>query len=433
MSPPGSTDPEEKSSPDKPDEERESHLDPSFQPENSDQNRMDNYIRSESTIPNHPFTRTFAGRDPSIPDDSITSTGMGHTPLGIVRNTARNVRNDELTRHDPSSELQRTGVNFETRGFSAGNPVRSLSSSALLDDGSFEIEENYNSLAATFELHPLIGDNEPTTDLPRTYSFEGTNDPLTYPQHAHHHDNDVGEGTVSAIIPNQYERNFLFNLYAHGFCAPQRHDENMDRKPAAMDPVLFQQQQQLHHFPHFPHQAYNYPTQAANNPSSFNPTLDRSPQHQGTIDTQMNNRKPPPVASLSRQSDRASQGKGTAETKASNLEAPPIASLPGQGNRRSNRRAPQTKKSKKKPKANARKASPKGAKFTRSKTRIGPKIKIATGKKSSSVSSREHPIQPTSTQLAEARTPRKLEALQTWFQRLQDLIEYKDAHGHSKF
>jgi len=37
---------------------------------------------------------------------------------------------------------------------------------------------------------------------------------------------------------------------------------------------------------------------------------------------------------------------------------------------------------------------------------------------------------PTEEELAQASTPRARRAIETWYQRLNELIEYKERHGH---
>jgi hypothetical protein len=40
---------------------------------------------------------------------------------------------------------------------------------------------------------------------------------------------------------------------------------------------------------------------------------------------------------------------------------------------------------------------------------------------------------PTEEELERARTPRKQNALKTWYQRLRELIEFQEQNGHSKY
>lgn len=408
MSHHGSTDRdrEAKVSPQELEEDGENEHDIDCQQHNLVENKMYHSIRSESSVPNHLFNGDFGESDASM-SYPFTATGVTrHTPFGV-------------SEHDPSSELLESGLNFENRGFLAVEPACLPPSSALSNDNtSFELE-NYEKLTEDLGLNPLIEVNEPTGDFSLTHSFEENKDSLTDPQRIHHsRENDVSDGTVSAMIPNFYEKHYIFSLYAHGYCTPQRYDEDMDRKPAAVDSRLFQQQNQQYYYPN---QQSMYPTQASNNAISFDRTIDRSLRDQATVEKKVDERKSPPVASVAHGSDRSTHDNGKTN---SNLKAPPVASLPARGTRRSSRITTQTIKNKVSPK----KAHSKVVKSPRSKTRNGSRIKAAAPPKRTSTLI----IRPTKKQLNEARTRRKTEALLTWFKRLQELVEFKDDNGHGK-
>ena len=376
------------------------------QQRNQVHNRMYHSVRSESSVPNHPFNGVFGESDASMSYPFNATAVTRHSTFG-------------MSEHDPSSELLGSGLNFENRGYSAVEAACPPPSSALSNDNtSFELE-NYEQLTEDLGLNPLIDMNEPTGDFLLTHSFDENKDSLIDPQRIHHsRENDVSDGTVSAIIPNFYEKHYIFSLYAHGYCTPQRYDEDMDRKPAAVDSRLFQQQNQQHFYPN---QQSMYPTQASNNAISFDRTIDRSLRDQATIEKKVDERKSPPVASVARGSDRSTHNKGKVN---SNLKAPPVASFPARGNRRSSRITTQTIKSKVSPK----KAHSKLVNSARPKTRADSKIKAAGPPKRTSTLI----IRPTKKQLTEARTRRKTEALLTWFKRLQELVEFKDDNGHGK-
>jgi hypothetical protein len=420
MSHHGSTDREARVSPQELDEDGENEHDVNCQPRNLVQNRMYPSIQSESSVPNNPFIGAFGESDASMSYPFTATAVTRHTPFGMSDHATRNIENAETIRHDPSSELLGSGLNFENRGFLAVEPTCPSSSSALINDStSFEIE-NYEKLAEDLRLNPLTDVNEPAGDFSLTHSFEENKDSLIDPQRIHHHrENDVSDGTVSAMIPNFYEKHYIFSLYAHGYCAPQRYDEDVDRKPAAIDSMLFQQQQQHQQY-YCPNQQSICPTQASNNALSFDQTTDRSLQDQATAEKKIDERKTPPVASDARGSDRSPHDKGK---RKSNLKAPPVACLLARGNRRSSRITTQTIKNKVSPK----KALSKVVKSKRSKTRSGSKIKAAAPQNRTSTL-----IRPTKKQINEARTRRKTEALLTWFKRLQELVEFKDDNGHGK-
>ena len=392
MSLPGSTNPEDKSSPDKADEEAHNLLDSVFESDSLDHNRLDNFNRSESTTQHHPFY-AFAGSDPQFPYGYTDSSDVGNPTFGITSSATRYVGDGELIRH---GTIPRDNL----------GEIQNIRSGSLMNDNGLQIDESYDNLTEDLGLNPLIDVDEPTTSFHLAQGFEETNDQLIYSRHTPQQEND-GDGTVSAMIPNYYERQYLFSLYAHGFCAPQCHEEIMDTKPPAIDSSLFRQLQQQQQ--QFPHQVSNYPTQAVQNV----PTFDR---------------KIPPVASFPSQSDRSSQENAA---KGNELKDPDDAPLPRRGSRYSTRSTNQTKKSKT-TKTTAIKAHSKTIKFKRPSTRAESRTTTANDKYVRSSSSQGDQIQPTSKQIQEACTPRKLEALQTWFKRLQELIDFKDANGHSK-
>jgi hypothetical protein len=322
-------------------------------------------------------------------DTASTTTAFVRRTIGVSDDATRTAESARRIRDSSSGTSLGSRYDLENRGFSSTEAAHPSSSSALLNDGSFEIE-NYENLTEDLGLNPLIDVNEPTPQVPPPKNLEDNN-----------------QGTVSAIIPatilatipatipNCYEKEYILSFYAHGVCAPQTHDEDMDKKPAAVDSTIFQQQQQR--------------SSSIQNALSFDQTITGEKGGEG--------RKITPVASVVRGSDRSSEQEGK-----SDLKPPPVPSLT-RGNRRSSRIHTQKK-------AVPKRARPSVGKFSRARPTIGTESNMKTSaskkRKSTKVAG------PSKKQLKEARTPRKIEALQTWFKRLQELVDFKDANGHGK-
>jgi len=347
MSHPGGTDREAKASQREVEEERERNDDDIVQ------NMSLDVVRPDTSIPNNPFAGAFSGSEASIPRPQSTIGGTD---------------NDNVNWNMGYNQM----FNFENRRLSMTPSDRPLLQPAFSNDTIFDID-NYENLTEDLGRNPLIDMNETLTD-----TIKDNNVSVAYPR------GNPSELIATSSIPNNYEQRYIFSLYSRGNYAP-----HMERKPAAIDSALFQQQhQQL-----CQHRSVNL-TQ---------PVFDQN-AHRSLQD-----RNAPPVASAAGESKRKSQ-KELKVTQGSSI-------LTG-SRRRSNRII--TKKVKE---VVPTKAFPKVVKHTRVKTRAGFKKKM-------------HIVtqlpKPTEKQLREAKTPRKIEALQTWYKRLGELIEFKDANGHGK-
>jgi hypothetical protein len=232
-------------------------------------------------------------------------------------------------------------------------------------------------------------------------------------------DRDVShnQGVVSEVYP--YDRFPFHVLHAngHGFHFPQE-DESMDHKPAAIDRHASPYMQTYpQHAPTLP----TYPTQDANvndlhYPQYARAFKDSSPESASSStyhSREQQSLKPPPGAAataaaaaaqpLRRTSRRTHSGRSHSTGK----HGAPVKESPKRGGRtlsKASRRAA--------PRATGRSpaySSP-----------FGPPY----------VDSTVH-TSPTPQELAEARTPRKQEALRNWHQRLNDLRDFKAMHGHS--
>ena len=358
MSHPGGTDREAKVSQREVKEERER--------DDNDivQNMSLDVVRSETSIPNNPFAGAFSGSEASIPRPQSTIGGTD---------------NDNVNWNMGYNQM----FNFENRRLSMTPSDRPLLHPAFSNDAIFDID-NYENLTEDLGRNPLIDMNETLTD-----TIKDNNVSVAYPQR------NSSELIATSSIPNNYEQQYIFSLYSRGNCAPQRRDENMERKPAAFDSALFQQQhQQLRQ-----HQSVNL-TQPVFDQNTHRP---------------LQNRKASPVASATGESTRLSPEKRKSQKE---LNVTQVSSILTGSRRRSNRII--TKKVKE---VVPTKAFPKVVKHPRVKTRAGFKKKM-------------HIVtqlpKPTEKQLREAKTPRKIEALQTWYKRLGELIEFKDANGHGK-
>ncbi len=294
----------------------------------------------------------------------------------------RNVDYTQRLHNNPSNEFLGPGLGFENREFTA------IGDSFELDDFNLGIDEN-----------------EPTPNFPVARNLQGSNESRAFPPQRMPPENITGEGRVSSIVPNDYERQYILSLYAHGSCLPKAQDEGMDRKPAAMDPTLHPNLQQLRN----QHQQYYHPNQQAMHPLElfFNTSMNRPLQNQ-QAQREVAEQIALPVASLTRGSAKAPR-----RTKR-NLKPPPEASFPRQSPRRSKRITANSTRKKASPKKSPdkKKASPKRAQPRTLQVKQWSETRKAI--------------------LQEARTQRQSDALHTWFERLGDLQEFIDEQGHGK-
>ncbi|KAL3920840.1 MAG: hypothetical protein SGILL_003059 [Bacillariaceae sp.] len=190
-------------------------------------------------------------------------------------------------------------------------------------------------------------------------------------------------GAVSLGKISYFESNWMNGAHAHySLFLPQACESMDERKPAAVDTSRPNQ-----HPEHGPNQR-SYPTQ------------ERSC-----------NVKAPPYASLPSQdppSEPSKQELAVSKRRSTRARRNPEAPTQGGSQQVSKRSSKKKTSVKKGPGTNA---------------------KPSRRNQSDVVSIRLH---PTEQELEEARTPRKRQALHTWFERLRDLLEYKQRFGHSK-
>ena len=335
-----------------------------YQPRSLFPNQMQQATRSELFMPTNPYGL------------------IGHAALRGNDSATRNVDYTQRLHNNPSNEFLGPGLGFENREFTA------VGDSFELDDFNLGIDVN-----------------EPTPNFPVARNLQGNNESHAFPPQRMPPENGTGEGRASSIVPNDYERQYILSLYAHGAYLPKMNEEDMDRKPAAMDPTLHHNLQQLRN----QHQQYHHPNQQPRHPTElfFNPSINRPLQNQ-EAQREVSVPKTPPVASVARGAAQA-----TRRTKR-NLKPPPEASLPQQSPRRSKRITAN---------ATRKKASPK--KSPAKKKAIPKKAQQRTLKVKQGSETREAMFQ-------EARTQRQTDALHTWFERLGDLHEFIDERGHGK-
>lgn len=218
--------------------------------------------------------------------------------------------------------------------------------------------------------------------------------PMPYPPNL-----DATEGSVS--VANIFDRPFAHSLNAQYYRSiPRQHDQ-----PAG-------------EFQRF--QAYS----SQGSSGRMYPTQDRNPHpppSQATV--QRHQQLPPPYGAARRDSDPPYRGFENDQQAPDNRSA-----------RRSTRSTtasiPQRRSAK------GRKASPKKGPAARSKV----SRRSTRQNDGSTVDNSAHlpwpvdiPTTPTTDELEHARTARKQQALITWYKRLDELVQFKRANGHSKF
>ena len=359
---------------------------------------IQNSIRSEISVSIDPKSGAF---DPPR-----------HVMFGGNTSSTRNVDYSQRIHNDHSGELPGSEIGFENQRSSTLDHHQPPQPLMTFNDGDSFAIGSIENITDELRTNPLINLNEPINNFQAIQDFEGNNFSDTFAQ------NSVDESTVSAVVPNRFEKQYILSMYAHGSYTPQTNDEDMDQKPAAVDrTLLHNQQQQYCH----PSQQFMYPTQASNLAFAFHPNTNRSMRDQVEEEKELDERKPPPEASVTRESDRSPQ-----ETRKARLnhKPPPAVSLLAQGNRRSSRiTALATRNESKKEKGHSSMT-----KIIKSKTRAGSKTKVKVKRKSSS----KKIFTPTPKQLGEARTKRKMKALLTWFDRFRELVKFIDDNKHGK-
>lgn len=236
-----------------------------------------------------------------------------------------------------------------------------------------------------------------------------------------HRDVSHNQGVVGENHP--YDRFHLHVQHANNnaFQFPPE-DESMDdrkqeainahRSPSVYSPESFPRHEST--MPTYPTQNANvreqrhpsYYAEALKNSSSESPSSSsfRSPPQQ----LRQQNLKPPPAIAATAAAQRPALRSNSRHT---NLA-------------RSQSRGRQTTPAKETPKRGAQ---------TRSKaSRRGTTSNTGTQPQSATSAASTFQTSPTSRELAEARTPRKQDALCSWFQRLNDLRAFKEANGHSR-
>ena len=211
----------------------------------------------------------------------------------------------------------------------------------------------------------------------------------------HNNESKMGEGAMTEI--NEYERIYLYGLFSHGSCAPQNHNGNLERKPIARDSISFQ---------------------SSNSSSQYATKEDKVPtQYLNSRDKYTASPVPgsSTLYSLS-ESFNPDWNRTEAQVKSN---APPVVK----------RRSLTSKLLKPVPFKTHKKHSekvkdiPKGSNHTRSKSAIKFQTRDVVAK-----------LPLAHQQIIEkARTTRKQDALRTWFQRLNDLMKFRDENGHGKW
>lgn len=231
-----------------------------------------------------------------------------------------------------------------------------------------------------------------------------------------------------------YDRFPLHVLHTNGngFQFPQA-DESMDQKPAAVDrhtpPAMYSHQ---HSYPQQAPSLPIYPTQDANMHRTTYPPYAEAFKKSTTASAVHYLDEHPPQENLKHPPRRAATSAATSE--------PAV--------RRGSRQFfdPPTSQSRGK-NASTVKGSPKRKPRTSKKTyraastTAGAPVPTRATSRSSAYSSPSgkfaqlppRQTSPTPEELAEARTPRKQDALINWFQRLNDLRQFKEENGHSRF
>ena len=292
----------------------------------------------------------------------------------------------------------------------------------LLNDPSFDNVQDPMAVPRNYSY----------SEMPYYPDFESPLLPPPGPQD--NQESRSGEGVVSSPHYYYYGRNCLHALQANnGLCFTQSHDESLDRKMPARDRRDESQDQKMaamdrrvpgidaSHHSYYPEQAPSghsyYPMQdhhgshqAPLSPYASLPTNHASDQHNASSGS--------PDPSPTRSHFQATSKK-SANTK---LKAPPVASLP---KKKSN---PSSGAAKKKTKQMSKrgKATPKKGPGTRAKANR----RVNRNRRTYEVGWRPYPSQE---EIEKARTPRKQNALETWYRRLRELIEFREQNGHSKY
>ncbi len=324
--------------------------------------------------------------------------------------------NDGATRNLAYAQKPEATFDFENRKFSAIENRPPLLASTLFNEGErFDME----SLTEDLGRFPLIDVNEPTPNFPPAQGFTNNSDTIAFAQNMSS-GNMSDENTEGGMEPNHYEKEHIYSMFAHGSCAPQTGDDvDTDRKPAAVESML---PQNLPNHYYDSNQQFIYPTQDSNGAAALNSNLNnQSLEDQMEEEKELDQRKPPPITSVAQPLGQSSSG---IRNTRSNLKHPAEAFLPAQQQRRSSRITARATRKKDSP--NNR--PPTGAKSRRPKSRARSKTKTNAKHKLTS----KMTFEPTPTQLVEANTQRKADALQTWFKRFEELVNFVDEFGHGK-
>ncbi len=347
--------------------------------------REDDLYQPRSLFPSQTQQSSQSGI--SVSTDSYTGTfGVtGHTTFGGNESVTRNLDYTQRLQNDPASnEYIGPGLAFDNREFSGVN-------------SSFEMDNFDEDL----RLNPLIDMNEPTPNFPVPQNLEGNNDSQALPQQRMPTENKTEDDRVSSNVPNRFEKEYIFSLYAHGSCAPQTKDGE-DRKPGAIDIPPRHSLHQQHYHPHQP-RMHLFPS--LNRELPLHPNINQPLPNQDAAGGDFAQLKVPPVASVPRGSTPAPPGR---QTTKGDLKSPPGASLPTRRSKRITAHAIQNETTT----PNKRKSKAVKVRVKRSKTRT----------RSKSIEK----------MMNEVRTKRQVEALHTWFERLKELEEFKEANGHGK-
>ena len=186
----------------------------------------------------------------------------------------------------------------------------------------------------------------------------------------------------------------------------------MERKPAAIDSVVFKQEQQYASRRHF------VSNSQASNEGYQN--INEALQDQAAFETKLNDRNIFPKAPVER---GLCQSPRVKELKKYHMKAPPVASY-ARGNRRSNMISTRTLESE----VRSKKTYQATSEFARSKLAALSKLNEPGSQNRTSAL----PMKLLENRGKEASTPRKAGALQTWLKRLYELIEFRETNGHGK-
>jgi hypothetical protein len=332
-----------------------------------------------------------------------------------------------------------------------------------------EIFPNSGLNDATGLNHPFLANSQSFGDLhfdiPPNQSFDFhpfPHDPGSFFNFSAH-PNGPDDGAVSEV--HFFDRNYLHAMHAHSpFCFLQQiNDESLERKPSAME--ISNRHDWSHQSNRDYYDRYSRQDRRLRGPMSdavasssrdHDEPLDRKPAARDDYDrfsypcqapighsypTQDRNLKQPPYVAAPKPSTDSSSSSEDYAAKppyprhqpktrrgGNQLKPPPSASI-------SKRRTSQppsgaTRGSKK---TQPKKVTPRRKQPTRVKGHRGAgKGSFARTLQSMRFLEDRPQLAPTPEELERARTPRKKEALITWYQRLNELIDYRDRNGHSK-